>query len=178
MIEHSWVRRLAELDLPECEGFRYICKGGATFVNIRGQVEQYFVANPSRPKPLRIFVFLGSNDLDVIPGTAEVYLVTRECENLSNLLRRLCPGAEIIFAQVEDRYDFNHCENPDTVRREFKAKANKFNKWMNLWKGKDHLFILKGRKGFSDPELYARDGVHLNYQGNLKLAQRIADFSR
>ena len=40
----------------------------------------------------------------------------------------------------------------------------------------DALFVLKGRKAFSDPSLYARDGVHLNYEGNVKLADRLNNF--
>lgn len=175
VIGHSWVRRLSELWLEECDGFSYICKGGATFDNIIVDVERYF-ATPKRPRPSRVFVFLGSNDLDALHSTAEVLGVEQSCEALAKLLKRLCPDARLIFAQIEDRFNRNHCESFDALRQDFKAKSNKFNKWLNKWQGKDSLFIMKGVKGFSDPRLYAKDGVHLNFDGNVKLAQRIADF--
>ena len=176
IVGHSWVRRLAEFYFEECEGFEFIGKGGATFSSIISEVERHF-SNPRRPRPQRVFVFLGSNDLDAIPSTARVTEVTRDCQALCSVLRRLCPGAKLIFSQVEDRFYRNHCEDEEALRQDFKAKSNKFNKWINKWKGKDHLFILKGRVGFSDPKLFSRDGVHLNFVGNKKLAQRIADFA-
>ena len=74
---------------------------------------------------------------------------------------------------MEDRYAFNHLENPDAMLESFKAKSNKYNKWLNKWKGRDILFILKGANGFSDRSLYTWDGVHLNFDGNQKLAEKL-----
>ena len=105
-----------------------------------------------------------------------MYKVVFACEAFAEELRKFWPSAKLIFAQVEDRYLYDHCENPELLWHEFKAKANKFNKWLNQWNGKDSLFVMRGVKGFTDPSLYARDGIHLNYDGNVKLAQRLADY--
>ena len=55
--------------------------------------------------------------------------------------------------------------------------TNKFNKRLNKWVKKNHLFVVKGANAFSDPNLYGRDGVHLSYAGNVKLANRIVNFT-
>ena len=175
VIGHSWVRRLADLRLDQCAGFKFIGLGGATFDFMIGEVETYF-SNPRHPIPQRVFVFLGSNDLDRIGSTAEVFQVTQFCEELGRVLRLHCPQANLIFSQIEDRFYKNHLENPSAIRKDFRAKSNKFNKWLNRWQGKSGVFILKGKKGFSDPQWYARDGVHLNFYGNVRLAQRLAEF--
>ena len=174
VIGHSWVRRLAELYICE-DDFVLLGRGGATFRSIEDDVRKFFRELKGR-RPEVIFVFLGSNDLDRLEGTAEVYKVTADCEALCGLLRQLSPGSKLVISQVEDRYARNHLENSEAVLSDFRAKSNKFNKWLNKYKGKDAVFILKGRKGFSDPSLYGRDGVHLNYEGNMKFAQRLSDF--
>ena len=119
---------------------------------------------------------MGCNDLGNLESTADVYKVTSDCEALCGLLRQLSPGSKLVVAQVEDRYARNHLENNEAVLVDFKAKSNKFNKWLNKYKGKDAIFVLKGKRGFSDPSRYGRDGVHLNYLGNVKLAERLNDF--
>ena len=79
VIGHSWVRRLADLSLDECSGFKFIGKGGATFVSMEKEIKKYFL-NPRHPIPQRVFVFLGSNDLDAISSTAEVIQVTQNAK--------------------------------------------------------------------------------------------------
>ena len=174
VVGHSWVRRLSDLYICG-DDFVLLGKGGATFTSISDDVRKFF-RNLKGDRPEVIFVFLGSNDLDNLDGTAEVFKVTTDCEAFCNLLRQLSPGSKLVFSQVEDRYAWNHLENPETILVDFKAKSNKFNKWLNKWDGKDGVFILKGRKGFSDPSLYGRDGIHLNYPGNVKLAERLSDY--
>ena len=176
LVGHSWVRRLRDLSICP-EEYEFVCKGGATFASISDDVERYFNRLGSRPKPKIIFVFLGSNDLDNLSGTAEVFQVTESCSALCSLLRQVSPGSKLVFAQVEDRFTQNHLEDNDAMLSGFKAKSNKFNKWLNKWQGKDGVFIMKGRRGFSDASLYARDGIHLNFDGNVKLAERLRDFN-
>ena len=107
VIGHSWVRRLADLDLDECDGLKFVCKGGATFTSIIGEVEKFF-ATPGWEIPKKIFVFLGSNDLDNLVGVEEVYKVTDACEAFCSLLGQLSPGSRLVVSQVEDRYARNH----------------------------------------------------------------------
>ena len=72
------------------------------------------------------------------------------------------------MSQIEDRFAYNHTNRPEAILVNFRAKSNNFNKWLNKYKGKDAVFILKGKKGFSEPSLYAN--------GNVKLAARLSDF--
>ena len=158
------------------EDFRFFSKGGATFQSLGQDLNCFFDRSLRRSNPEVIYVFLGSNDIDKVEGTGEVNVVINDCKRFHEELRSLCPQSKIIYAQVEDRYVFNHLEDPNNMLQDFKAKSNKFNKWLNNWKGKDGLFVLKGANGFSDPSLYARDGVHLNLDGNKKLAGKLNNF--
>ena len=176
VIGHSWVRRLSELCICDPQEYKFVCKGGATFASITEDVDRYFGRLGSRPKPEVIFVFLGSNDLDRLGGTGEVSQVTASCSAFCAHLRGWSPASRLVIAQVEDRFAWNHLENNDALLSDFKAKSNKFNKWLNKWRGKDGVFIMKGQRGFSSASLYARDGVHLNLDDNLKLAERLKDY--
>ena len=62
-----------------CSGFEFIGKGSATFVSMEKEIKKYFL-NPRHPIPQRVFVFLGSNDLDAISSTAEVIQVTQNAK--------------------------------------------------------------------------------------------------
>ena len=174
VIGHSWVRRLS--DLAICgDDFVLWGQGGATFSSFIPQVRGYF-ARPGRRVPEQVFVFLGSNDIDKVRGTAEVWKVVDDCKAFCKVLRECCPGARLVFSQVEDRYAKNHLEDSRAILRDFKAKSNKFNKWLNKWEGRDDILLIKGKGRLSVPSLYARDGVHLNYAGNERLAQLLRDF--
>ena len=54
-----------------------------------------------------------------------------------------------------------------------KRLGNRFNTWLNRWKGKDSLVTIKGAKVLSDPEVYMVDGVHLNDEGYNRFCQRL-----
>ena len=127
-------------------------------------------------KPEVIFVFLGFKDIDNLVGTSEVHRVIADCKALCELLRQLSPGSKLVVAQIEDRFARNHLERQEAILINFRAKSNKYNKWLNKYSGKDAVFILKGKKGFTDPSLYCRDGVHLNFDGNVRLAARLTNF--
>ena len=172
VIGHSWVARLKECDLLPV-GYRYIGYRGATFVSLAKQIKDL------RPDPAikAVFLFVGSNDIDSAMTTADVNDLYIDCEYLHRVVRIAFPRAKIIQSQIEDRFAFNHLENPSAIKNDFKRKSNKFNKWLLKVYTYDFLFTLKGRLGFTDPKLYARDGVHLNYDGNVKLADKIANFS-
>ena len=171
MVGHSWVSRLQDLDLLPPE-FNYLGYGGTTFSSLAARLEH------KQPKPSVevVFVFAGSNDLDYVATTAEVNLVFLDCQRFEKVLKTVFPSAEIVFIQVEDRYNFYHREDPSALSDSFKRKSNKFNKWLNKWVKKNHLFFVKGGNGFSNPNLYGRDGAHLNYDGNEKLANKIVNF--
>ena len=64
-------------------------------------------------------------------STGEVNIVIQNCKMFHEKLRSLCPQSKIIYAQMEDRYAFNHLENPDAMLESFKAKSNKYDKWLN-----------------------------------------------
>ena len=171
VIGHSWVARLKGFDLLPSE-FRYLGFGGATFPTLTQKVERL------TPDPAVgvVFVFAGSNDVDHVGSTAEVNKIFDACKEFDGVVKVAFPNSRVIYAQIEDRYHFNHCENPSALREAFKRKSNKFNKWLNKVIAKDHIFVLKGANGFSNPQLYARDGVHLNFDGNMRLARKIAAF--
>ena len=86
------------------------------------------------------------------------------------------PRAIIVQAQIEDRFLYDHQCLPWAMRLDFKRKSNKFNKWLLKHTAKNCLFILKGANGFTDPQLYEKDGVHLNANGNALLAEKILKF--
>lgn len=172
IVGHSWVRRLEELYLLPHAEFSCLGYGGATFSSLASRLE-HLKPNPAVEV---VFVFAGSNDLDNVSTTAEVNSVFLEVGKLEGVLQTVFPNAKIVFGQVEDRYQFDHKENPSALLDLFKRKSNKYNKWLNKWVKKNHLFVLKGANGFSDPSLYARDGVHLNFDGNVKLAQKLKNF--
>ena len=171
LVGHSWVRRLGDLYLLPPE-FRCLGIGGATFSSLASRLEQ----QKPNPSTEAVFVFAGSNDLDNVATTEEVNSVFLDVQRFEGVLKTVFPNAKIVFSQVEDRYQFNHCEDPSALLDLFKRKSNKYNKWLNKWVKKNHLFTLKGANAFSDPSLYARDGVHLNYDGNVKLAKKIVNF--
>ena len=135
VIGHSWVRRLKELDVCD-DDFDFLCKGGAFYASMLNEVKCYF-RSPSKVRPSFIFVFLGSNDLDNVPDVASVPSVENQCSLFCEVLRSFCPQAKIILAQVEDRYSFGHNEDKRAILCRFKAKSNKFNKWLNKFNGKD-----------------------------------------
>ena len=172
MVGHSWASRLQSLDLLPPE-FSYLGYGGASFSSLAVRLEH----KPANPSVEVVFVFAGSTDLDNVATTAEVNSVFIDCQRFEEVLKTVFPRAKIVFRQVEDRYNFNHCENPSALNDSFKRKSNKFNKWLNKWVKKNHLFVAKGANGFSNPSLYGRDGVHLNYAGNVKLANKIVNFT-
>ena len=171
MVGHSWVSRLQDLALLPPK-FRYLGYGGATFSSLAAGLER------KQPKPSVevVFVFAGSNDLDNVATTVEVNSVFLDCQRFEKVLKTVFPSAEIAFNQVEDRYNFNHREDPSALNDSFKRKSNKFNKWLNKRVKKNHLFVVKGGNGFSNPNLYGRDGVHLNYDGNMNMANKIVNF--
>ena len=104
--------------------------------------------------------------------------VQENCLLFKDQIRRVFPRAIIVQSQVEDRYLYDHYQHPWEVRYDFKRKSNKFNKWLLKHTAKNCLFILKGANGFSDPSLYDRAGIHLNEDGNKRLAEKIARWLR
>ena len=172
IVGHSWVARLKDLDLLP-PGYRYLGCGGATFVSVAKLI------NALKPDPTvrAVFLFVGSNDIDSAMTTADVNDLYVDCEYLHRVVAIAFPKAKIVQSQIEDRFAFNHLENPLTIRNDFKRKSNKFNKWLLKQDTYDYLFTLKGKVNFTEPKLYARDGVHLNYDGNLKLADKIVNYT-
>ena len=128
MAGHSWVLRLQDLDLLPPE-FSYLGYGGATISSLAARLE----CKQPKPSVEVVFVFAGSNDLDNVATTAEVKSVFLDCQRFEKVLKTVFPGAEIVFSQVEDRYNFNHREDPSALNDSFKKKSNKFNKWLNKW---------------------------------------------
>ena len=169
LIGHSWVTKLknsGELPLE----FEYIDLPGGTFRTVGNKLARSKVVGNVG----YVFVILGGNDLDNARDLAEVNQVKDDCIEFTNQVRLTFPDSKIIFCQIEERF------HPITltIREDFKRKGNKFNKWLNLFDNKDKIFCLRGKGNFSLPIWYARDGVHLNEAGNMKLAGQILDYVR
>ena len=171
MIGHSWVARLKGFDLLP-SNFSFVGFGGATFPTLARKVE---LLTPD-PAVGVVFVFAGSNDIDRVGSTAEVNKVFDTCREFDGVVKVAFPNSRVIYAQIEDRYNRNHRESASALREAFKRKSNKFNKWLNKTLARNSIFLLKGANSFSNPQLYARDGVHLNLEGNMKLARKIVSF--
>ena len=104
--------------------FSYLGYGGASFSLLAIRLER----RQPNPSVEVVFVFAGSNDLDNVATTAEVNSVFIDCQRFEEGLKTIFPRAKIVFSQVEDRYNFNHCENPSALDDSLKRKSNKFKK--------------------------------------------------
>ena len=169
IVGHSWATKL-RISGEVAANYEFIDQPGGTFQSLsnklRNRNEQRWVGY--------VFVFLGGNDIDNAADTLAVNKVKDECNKFCSLLRLKFPGAKIVYAQVEERLERGSL----TPRDEYRRKANKFNKWLNVYGNKDSLLILRGLHKFSQPIWYAYDGVHLNEAGIKKLAGFIHDFVR
>ena len=139
MVGHSWVSCLQDLDLLPPE-FSYLGYGGTTFSSLAARLEH------KQPKPSVevVFVFAGSNNLDNVATTAEVNSVFLDCQKFEKVLKTVFPSTETVFRRVEDRYNFNHREDPSTLNDNFKRKSNKFNKLAKQMGEKEPSVCCKG----------------------------------
>lgn len=164
VLGHSWVNRLRRShgsSFPEDTFF--VGRGGLTFNKALAF--------------LQILVLLGSNDISACSSVGEVEGVREAAWIFFNNLRRwLPPGCKVIACGVEDRYAVAHGGNNNCILDLHKRGSNKYNKYLLTLRKQEWvhaLMPLKGAANFSNASLYAVDGVHLNGEGNKKLAQTL-----
>ena len=142
MIGHSWVRRLAAYrNLPN--GATILGVGGATFRSAVPQLE-FYAARPEvqNNHPFLVIVVLGGNEISVLTTCAEVDQLTNNCQEFCALIKERFPDTKLAVCQVEDRYKVL----PRVVVYDHKWLSNRFNTWLNRWKGKDALVTIKVAK--------------------------------
>ena len=170
IIGHSWVRRLAAYRSLLPNGADILGVGGATFRTAVPLLESY----AARPEvktypPFLVIVVLGGNEISKASSCAEVDQLTIRCQEFCELVKERFPEAKIAVCQVEDRYQVL----PRVVIHDHKRFGNRFNTWLNRWRGKDALVTIKGARVLSDPDMYMVDGVHLNAEGYDRFCQRL-----
>ena len=119
--------------------------------------------------PFLIIAVLGGNENSVSTTCAEVDQLTNNCQEFCALIKERFPDTKLAVCQVEDRYQFL----PRVVNYHHKRIGNRFNTWLNRYKGKDALVTIKGAKVLSDPKAYMVDGVQLNDEGYNRFCQRL-----
>ena len=170
VIGHSWVRRLAAYRNLLPNGATVLGVGGATFRSAVPLLESYAARPEVRNNhSFLVIVVLGGNEISVSTTCPEVDLLTNKCQEFCALVRERFPDTKIAVCQVEDRYQVL----PRTLIHDHKRLGNRFNPWLNRWKGKDALVTIKGAKVLSDPDVYRVDGVHLNDEGYHRFCQRL-----
>ena len=170
VIGHSWVRRLADYRRLLPNGADILGVGGATFRSAVPLLESY----AARPEvktnhPFLVIVVLGGNEISNATSCAAVDRITIYCQEFCALIRERFPNTKIAVCQVEDRYQVL----PRVIIHDHKRFGNRFNTWLNRWKGKDTLVTIKGARVLSNPDMYMVDGVHLNAGGYDLFCQRL-----
>ena len=171
VIGHSWVARLPNYKKFLPYGGQFVGIGGATFRKAVFMLDTYArIPDVQRQHPYLVVVVLGGNEISNATSHSEVDFLTAHCEDFCAEVRRRFPEAKIAVCQIEDRFD------PSTrlVLADHKRFGNRFNNWLNKWKGKDALVTIKGKGVLSDPTVYCQDGVHLNRAGYVRFCSRLS----
>ena len=170
IIGHSWVRRLQAYQGLLPNGSVILGIGGATFKSATPLLHS-FAARPETVEepPFAVFVLLGGNEISRARTYADADAVTVECRKFCSCVKELFPEALLGVVQVEDRFLVGPGEIDDGQRR----LGNRYNTWLNKWKGKDCLVPIRGSRVLGTPEVYLVDGVHLNNVGYGRLCERL-----
>ena len=111
--------------------------------------------------PFMVIVVFRGNEILVARTYADVGQLTEICQDFCAKIKHSFSDTFEVFYQVENRFYVG----PRTVIFNHKRFSNRFNTWLNRWKGKDALVTIKGAKVLSDTVVFMVDGVHLNDEG-------------
>ena len=123
---------------------QFLGVGGATFRSAVPLLESYAARQEVQNNhPFLVIDILGGNEISVSTTCTEVDKLTNNCQEFCALIKERFPDTKLAVCQVEDRYQVL----PRAVIYDHKRLGNRFNTWLNRWKGKDALVTVKGSQG-------------------------------
>ena len=144
LVGHSYVRRLMDYRIENEESPFSMSVDNVSmtlsFVHQGGKGYEFFNSSEAHKaqivmsRPDIILVILGGNG---VSSGAEIPTVSAQMRKFHEWLRGACPGAIIIAAESEPRYDLNLTDNKGNPVESYKERRNAFNQALNRTKSKD-----------------------------------------
>ena len=169
---HSWVKRTRDnnykVQLPPKLNSFDIQFHHAGYID-HAFTELHYIENKY---PNLIILHLSANDLDKSPSP---FNVRQHFEQLTIQIFQSFPYSKLIIINTESRF-LSHKPSHE----HYKIASNCFNVWLNrkITKGYlgDRQILIRGKNKLDNPDLYSRDGVHLNRAGQIKYLHIINSF--
>ena len=165
---HSYARELEGLGIQHTVisgqnvEFQYIHRLGASYETYLNGRDRDLFGQIAAAEPVIVLVIMAGNSITDSKTDQQIRL---DIEEFYGTLRAYVPGARIIAAQIELRFNQENNRHGAPCIDEYRQRRVRLNNFINRCKAKDGILLLSGPNCLDNPDLYKSDGAHLTNEG-------------